>query len=371
MDMSRFPYYCAFILFGTHVVRGATTVLPPTNMSFRCHNMQNSLSWAHDEPVPGLKFKVSIYSKLRAHGEHLVTWPEMSFDLSNYSAPEDDYAIQVSAVLGDDTSINVPEDGIVYSYFMDSPSPIKCGLDLPAVELTTLEENRIHFSFTHPGLIYLPHSQDGLSVFDYNIQAINQESRKYEHTYSCTEAHCQGTIHVDDGKKSFCLNISGEMKKMSVQATQEYCSVPWKMAGINPLAYVIPIVLLLVGGILIAIMVFIKKTRDFSPGPAALIFPVKKNNQQSHAQPEGSDCAILEPSSPVPLLPPDQSTSSGSSTYRDEVRLPLGVPALHQENHLEAQEATENGYSPGNCLDGEEDEQPHSAYERRDPPAQL
>lgn len=365
-------------------------MLPPTNVSLRCHNMQNTLSWTYDQSAPGLRFKVSVFATNSNSSTHWVDWPKMSADLSKYSDPEDNYAVFVSAVMGSVSSEDVPEEGIEYSYFKDSPATIKCSLDLPAVEVTTLEENHIQFSFPHPGLKYLTHrrsrrkksydSQDELDLFEYDVKAVNQESRKYvSKSDDCAEEECHGTIHVDDGEKSHCLTISGELRKMSVQATQEYCSVPRTPDGINPLAYVIPIVLLLVGGVIIVIMVVIKRTRASSQGPSALRnFPVRNDTLRTHAAADPSDIDIVEPSSPEPLLTPDQNMSNGSSIYRDEVRLRLGVPERGNENHPEEempggqQDVTENGYSQGNCLErDEEDEEPSRAYERRDPAAPV
>lgn len=366
-------------------------MLPPTNVSLHCHNMQNTLSWTYGDSAPGLRFKVAVFATNSNSSTHWVDWPKMSVDLSKYSDPEDNYAVFVSAEMGNVSSDEVPEEGIEYSYFKDSPATIKCSLDLPAVKVTTLEENHIQFSFTHPGLKYLTHrrsrrkkssdSQDGLDLFEYDIKAVNQESRKYvSKSDSCAEEECQGTIHVDDGEKSHCLTISGELRKMSVQATQEYCSVPRTPDGINPLAYVIPIVLLVVGGVLIVIMVVIRKTSASSQSSSALMsFPVRNGTPRTHTAPD-PDIDIVEASSPEPLLTPEENTSNGSGIYRDEVRLRLGVPEHGNENHPEEemageqQNVTENGYSPGNCLeqdDDEEEDESSRAYERRGPPAPV
>lgn len=387
MDTRWIPcYYCAFILFGIHVVHG-DTVLPPTNVSLHCHNMQNTLSWMYDHSAPGLRFKVSVLATNSNSSTHWVDWPKKSVDLSKYSVPEDNYVVFVSAVLGTGSSDEVPEEGIEYSYFKDSPATIKCSLDLPAVTVTTSEENHIDFSFPHPGLKYLTHrrsrrkksydSQSGLDLFEYNIMAINQESLKYvSKSDNCAEEECKGEIHVDDVEKSHCLTISGEMRKMSVQSTQKYCSVPKAPDGINPLAYAIPIVLLLVGGVLIVIMVVIKKTRTSSQDPSALM-NVRNVFPRTYAAPDPSDIDIVEPSSPEPLLTPDQNTSNGgSSIHRDELRLPIGVYERRNQPDEEMpggqQDVTENGYSQGNRLEQdeeeEEDEESARAYERRPAP---
>lgn len=43
--------------------------------------------------------------------------PAQYIDLSNFSEPDNDYFVIMSAVNGSDESDEVPEDGITYSYF--------------------------------------------------------------------------------------------------------------------------------------------------------------------------------------------------------------------------------------------------------------
>lgn len=356
---------------------------PPSNVTLRCHNMQNTLSWVYGDSEHGLRFKVFVASQATEPRELYVDAPEMSIDLSEFSDPDNDIMVMVYAVKGGVESAAAPEEGIEYSYFKDSPASQKCTLDLPMVNLTTLEENHLHFSFTHPGVLYPTkrprkrkshESQDSLPEFEYHIDVLNQSQ---SHKYSCSEKECQGRFRVHGSEKSYCLNISGEMKKMSVQATRMYCSEPPKPPGINPAAYIIPIVLVLVGAFVIGAMVFVKKTRHglstSVPVPNVLNFSATNNHQQqNHAAVDNSDYAVaeLEPSSPAPLLQ-NQDTSNDSSTFRDEVRLPLGLPDDDNAPQAEAQAAQEDGYSRGKDLDDDEEEegeeeQPHSAYERRD-----
>uniref|UniRef100_A0A8C6UX59 Fibronectin type-III domain-containing protein n=1 Tax=Neogobius melanostomus TaxID=47308 RepID=A0A8C6UX59_9GOBI len=372
MDMRRIPYYCSSVLLWIHVA--GAIVPPPTNVTLLCHNMQNILSWGYGQSEDGLRLKVYVRSLSRSPEPFLVNSPTMSFNLSQFSDPDEDYMVQVSAVKGNEESQSIPEDGIVYSYFKHSSAPKICSLDLPSVDVTTFEENHLQFSFTHPGVIYPtsrkkkgPESQDSLPVFDYHVDVLNQES----HPYSCSEEKCEDKLHVHGTEKSYCLNISGEMSKMSVQATKTYCFEPLKAAGINPVAYIVPIVLVVLLVVLTGAMMFVKKTRHnlWTSPPESLHFP-EKNNQQNHAAQDNMDCTFvqLEPSSPVPLIPTDQDTSNNSCIYRDEVRLPLGVP--DNENEPEEAAAAGDGYTQGNCLDDDDEQQekekpPPSEYESR------
>lgn len=383
MDTIPIPRYaCYYALLWTHVVVGAS-LLPPTNVTLQCHNMQNTLSWGYDgEATHGLKFKVFVASQASDPVTHWVDWPHMSIDLSKYSDPTNDgYLLMVSAVKEPVQSEQVPKDGIVYSYFQDSVADIKCSLDLPSVNVTTLEGNHLHFSFTHPGVLY-PTSrtirkrksqeyQDSLPVFDYQIKVLNQ---KESHNYHCIERECQGNFHVHGSEKSYCLNISGEMQKMAVRATKEYCSEPLKPPGINPLAYIIPIVLVLVAAVVIGSMVFVKKTKPSTSSPTALVFSASSSQHENVASPVNSEYALPDVSSPSPLIPPAQNTSNDSSIFIDEVRLPLGLRDNDNGNEPEqeaaagAQGASDDGYTGGSCLEGDEEEEEeleHSAYEQR------
>lgn len=389
MDVCRIPVYANILLWIQHLAVAA--VLPPTNVTFVCHNMRNMLSWGYTEPVDGVTFKVVVMS---TEGEEVILEvepPNMSKDLSEFSDPDNDRVVFVKAVKDNVESAEVPEEGIEYSYFKGSIVKIKCDLDLPLVNVTTTDENHLHYSFTHPGVLYPTsrrqrrnkshESQDSLPEFEYDIDILNQESHSFKG--HCTERVCQGKLHVHGSQKSYCLNISGEMRRMSVRATKKYCSEPLEPARTSPLAYIIPIVLVVVGGgFLIGYMIFVKRTRPSTTIPSALSISERIRHQQSQAPPVKSDYAFVavEPSSPEPLISSDQDTSNNNSEFRDEMRFPLRVPdnenGIDNENNNEpeqeelagAQGASEDGYTQGNALEEaeEEEEPPHSAYERRD-----
>lgn len=370
MDTSRIPYY-AFILSLWITLHVAADKAPaPKNVSLVCHNMKNTLSWEHDEAGPGLSFQV-VVSSLQSNRVTLeVNWPDMSIDLSKYSNPTDDYFVRVFAVKdGDIATKSEKGPSLRYSYFQDSLATVKCGLDLPTVDVKTLEENRLSFNFTHPGVLYLPQatttrkrrnhqSQTTLPIFEYHIEILDQVGT---YDYSCTEPECQETLHVDSSEKSYCLNINGEMEKMSVRATREYCSKPLKAPGTNPLAFVIPILLVLVGVGIIGAMWFVRKTRPRTSRPRALDVAVMNHPQRDPALYEYSHVSVdVGHSSPEPLLSSEQDVANSSGGFADEVRRPLGVPEVQNEDEQQgpagAQGASEDGYTPGTDLDGNEDE---------------
>lgn len=52
--------------------------------------------------------------------------PVQEADVSFLSDPNNEYFLQVTAVIGDNNSEPVPPDGITFSYFKDSPVNQKC-----------------------------------------------------------------------------------------------------------------------------------------------------------------------------------------------------------------------------------------------------
>ncbi|XP_055015757.1 uncharacterized protein LOC129410851 [Boleophthalmus pectinirostris] len=203
-----------------------------------------------------------------------------------------------------------------------------------------------------------------LPIFHYDIHIINQTE---SHKHSCSESVCQDKLPVHDSEKIYCLIMSGEMKKISVQATEKYCSKPLKAAGISALAYILPIVLVVVGGLLIVLMVFVKKTKSMPLLPSSL--NISKSNghrpeQKSHESEYSS--AHLDPSSPTLLITPNQDTADYSSSGECTIRLRLGIKEEDNEIQLESEEAVmplDTGYSDGKYLD--EDEEAPIPYEPR------
>lgn len=371
MDTRRIPYYYALFLLCTHV--GADIVSPPKNATLLCHNMSNTLSWEHDEAGPGLSFEVVVRSRQSVPVTLVVKWPDMSIDLSEYSNPTDDYFVKVFAVKdGNLTNKSKPTASLSYSYFQDSLAKIECSLDLPMVTVET-KENQLQFSFIHPGVLYLLQgttrkrrnyeSQNTLPEFEYHIEI---EGQDVTHDFSCTERECMDTLPVESSEKSYCLNINGEMKRMSVQGTRKYCSEPLKAAGINPIGIIIPIVLVCIGLGIIGVMVFVRKTRPSTFRPTALDGFTASRPQENPAPSEYSRIS-LGGSSPDPLTPQEQDTLNNGITVTDELRLPLGVPEAENENEPE-QEAgergpSEDGYTSGNRLERDEEEEQPSSYE--------
>lgn len=52
--------------------------------------------------------------------------PALQANVSSLSDPNDDYSLDVTAVVGANESDNAPPNGIAFSYFMSSPAELKC-----------------------------------------------------------------------------------------------------------------------------------------------------------------------------------------------------------------------------------------------------
>lgn len=64
----------------------------------------------------------------RSPDELWVDPPTLQANVSSLSDPNDDYSLDVTAVLGVNESVNAPPNGIDFSYFVSSPAKLKCEL---------------------------------------------------------------------------------------------------------------------------------------------------------------------------------------------------------------------------------------------------
>ncbi|XP_068597403.1 interferon gamma receptor 1-like [Brachionichthys hirsutus] len=270
----------------------AAYVEPPTNVTLHCRNMNNTLQWSYSHFQPGLKFKVDISALSGTFDDILVEPPALHADVSFLSDPNNDYYITVSAVIGQNKSEESPSQGIIFSYFKDSQADQKCFVDLPSINVTAQMDGEVFFHFRHPWLFYNHNWLSGqnrrprkksldaqirkpLPEFKYDVVIVNQETPPQR--FSCEKRICEGKLVADPGQTQHCLKVKGEMQKMAVKATQEYCAATAQESthGPNKSIYV-PIVLafLLTFGVL-ALVVFIvykKKTTPSTPSPRSTTF---------------------------------------------------------------------------------------------------
>ncbi|KAM8860201.1 growth/differentiation factor 10b [Spinachia spinachia] len=346
-------------------------VAPPTNVTLHCRNLKNVLKWSYeDPPPPGLRFRVKISSLNAVSDERWVDPPAQHQDVSFLNDPENDYLIDITAVIGQSESAYAPPDGISFSYFESSLANQKCHLDFPSVKVTARPHGSVLFCFTHPWLLYFQKPPRGpgeeirkkrsanLPQFKYHVQIGNQT----EHTFFCQESVCEKELPVDAEQEKLCLKMEGALQSISVQATQAYCALRPETPS-----YVLP--LCIGGGLLavlslgfVAVMLYHKGTMANNPAPNFLTFP-KKLQKATHTMPkETFNVPEVEPGSPTLLLQAQEEglTPLGPHFTEPEFRLPIGVSAHDEGTDRESE------YMAGEGLDEDEySDNVQDGYEKR------
>lgn len=373
---------CVFLLgfLGQAVLAQVPT---PTNVTLQCHNMHNVLRWNYDQLTPGLKFKVIVASENTEAVELWVDSPTLHIDLSSFSDPDDNYYVSVSAVVGDDVS--KPSAGKTYSYFQDAINVDQiCTLDFPAVNVTVLEDSVIHFRFMHPELLYPKlkrRKSHTLRLFDYTVTVNNQSN--HLHRFYCDKEVCQEkSIPVDHGQEKHCVHVEGTLRKMSVQATQEYCSSSEQPSDKNKTLWLslglsLGTLVLLIG--IISVMICMKKIRP----PTSMNVPqtLKSNGiNNEHLVSERDEdemCVVqVEPLSSTRLLSTtdvNESTLVDAPSIESEFRVPIRAwtkdGGAGDQAEAMQDDAEEAGYKKGNDLDEDSlqnlDFSGDSGYEKR------
>ncbi|XP_068183270.1 growth/differentiation factor 10b [Antennarius striatus] len=338
MELSRFHDVILFLTC-IQAVALAVYVEPPTNVTLHCHNMKNTLEWSYNRQMQGLKFKVNILTVLRTYEPIIVESPTLQADISFLSDPKDDYFVTVNAVIGNDSSTEAPPEEITFSYFKDSQANQKCFVDFPSVNVTAQQDGEVFFLFNHPGLLYnhnLPASRNRrhqkknlnanirkpLPEFTYDVVVINQ--KMLPQRFSCEESVCKGKLAADPGQEKHCLKVKGELEKIAVKATQEYCTNTTHEP--NKLIY-IPIIVafLLICGVLafVFFIVYKKKTKSSSPLPRSMMFTSRLRQWTSGTVQEPVQVPEVEPKSPTPLLTPKEKECKESPTRRSSTEADL------------------------------------------------
>ncbi|XP_070771979.1 growth/differentiation factor 10b [Enoplosus armatus] len=388
-----------FFLACMQAVTLAAHVKPPTNVTLQCRNMKNLLEWSYEPLLPELKFRidygsVSNFDINSSSNELWVEPPTLQADVSFLSDPNDAYFLTITAVIGPNESADTPPDGIVFSYFMDSPAKQKCFVDFPSVNVTAQQDNKVLFRFTHPGLLYPkltghPNPKNGekkshnalssrkLPTFKYDVEIINQ--RKPSHRFYCVESVCEQTLSVNSTQEKHCLKIKGELQKIFVKAAQEYCALPLEQTPLEPNNYMyIYITMVSVFAVItitfVLFMAYRKKTKPQSSLPSSMAFTSRLKQWTLGVVRDPVVVPELGPKSPTPLL----STTEGKecpfdvpSPSEPDLRLRIGPLSTEDEGVCDVLEVENNegsGYTQGNNLDEEETlycSEPSSGYERR------
>ncbi|XP_028458983.1 interferon gamma receptor 1-like isoform X2 [Perca flavescens] len=381
MDLATFHPFFLFVGVFQAVV---AHVEPPINATLHCHNLHNVLKWSYDQLSPGLRFRINISAVLSLNGAPNVVWvdppaeppAEQQVDLSFLSDPSNEYLVTVTAVMGQNESISAPQDGIIFSYFKDSTEGLKCFVDFPPVNVTAQPGDTVLVRFTHPWLVYRhklqkskntnPRSRRSsdapLPVFHYDVMTTNQHYR-----WKCVERVCEEKLPVDSAQKKHCLTMSGELKKILVQGTQEYCVHPVEESP-SYIVHICIVGILLLGSAVafVIFMVYRKKTMPLTSLPNSMTFKSKVKQWTVGLVQETVSVPEVEATSPTPLLLTEENefTATVTSTTEPELRLPIGVSTEDERVSDEVEVGNDEGpgYMQGSNFD--EDEAP-SGYESR------
>ncbi|XP_029305484.1 growth/differentiation factor 10b [Cottoperca gobio] len=387
MDLTTFhPVFLFLVLLQTVVAQ----VEPPTDVKLHCHNLHNVLKWSYDKPLPGLRFRVNVGSTDDMNGIPNELWVDppakLEADVSFLSDPGSSYFLTVTAVIGQNVSHAVPDQGIIFSYFKDSQANQRCSLDFPSVNVTAQQDDTVLLRFTHPWLVYhhrLPRSrktnarekksQDAqntreLPVFYYDVVLISQEQSKH---HNCVKDVCEEKLQVDATQKKHCLKVKGELLKIAVKGTREYCAPPFEEAPSYLVHICVVGVLLFFSAVsFVLFMVYRKKTSPSNPLPSAMNFKSKIREVTSGALQERFTVAEVEPTSPTPLLSSEEKELSPAliPSTEPDVRLRIGV-SEEDEGVSNDMEVRNDDYMQGKNFE-EDDDPPDcsevpSDYEKR------
>lgn len=368
-------------------------VEPPANVTLHCHNLHNVLKWSYGQHSPGLKFRVDIGSTADLKGYPNMIWisppAQLQADVSFLSDPTNDYFLTVTAVIGQNESDYAPYDGINFSYFKDSPADRKCFVDFPSVNVTAQQDSTVLLRFTHPWLVYhqrlssTPNTKprkkkshdaqisQELPVFHYDVVVIGQKER--HHNLDCVESVCEEKLSVDPTQKKHCVKVKGELQKIAVRATQEYCVLPFEESQSYLIYYCIVGSLLALSAVAIVLfMVYRKMTSPSSSLPNSMTFTRKLKQWTFGAVQENVFVPEVGPTSPTTLLTTeeDELTPVVTPSAEPDLRLPLGMSTKDEGVSVDVEEGHDEGpgYKQGGNLD--EDDALYSSdvpsgYEKR------
>ncbi|XP_062256481.1 interferon gamma receptor 1-like [Platichthys flesus] len=355
-------------------------VEPPSNVTLQCHNLQNTLSWSYGRILPELKFKVEIF---KTDGSPSVLWVNssaLSANLSEFSDPNIDYLVLVTAVIGQNESVSSKD--LTYSYYMDSIVSQKCSVDLPPVDVKAHLNHTVTFHFPHPWLSYYPvkpdrpgsrkgkkRSNSEEHEFKYNVVIVGQ----LQHHFYCVESVCKGELPVEAQHEEHCLNITGELEKMAVKSTQLYCARPLGETSTGDNINIIYIFVGVLGVCVLAFILFLvykKKTNPKTALPALLSIGGHKQGTAQTVPPEPVSVVRVEPSSPTPLLSNEEEpdfTHTAPPTESPVLRLRTGVTNTDEVPEEGGPQSDEGlGYMGGSILDEDEPQNDsESGYEKR------
>ncbi|XP_061601601.1 interferon gamma receptor 1-like [Cololabis saira] len=382
-----------FILLSLGIELALSQVPPLTNLTLRCHSLENVLQWNYDQNISNVRFRINVNTDVGGEGCKQILWAESNErekDISIFSDPSVVFFLSVVAVVAQNGSVFESEAAeLEYSYYQDSPEGQICDLYLPSINVTSHPNDTVTVEFTHPWLHFGPKlrtckdmkkrikPQKNLRLFRYHITA-EQGQKTSEISSDCEERVCRKSLPVHAAQEPPCLNLNGEMEKMKVKLAQKQCVRPERETHSHTPIYVVVIVSVL--GVLgfILVMAYLKKTRPSSSFPSSMIVHKSQKKQTMEAAPSALDRVVqVEPSSPTPLLTNTEEVEDRleftpavpESGYDQRGTLASGEEAVTENGEVVNPNQERSPYMGGSNLDDDDEaafsQDQGSGYESR------
>ncbi|XP_070840940.1 interferon gamma receptor 1 [Chaetodon trifascialis] len=240
----------------------AVIVLPPTNVTVNCQNLNVTVSWEHGEQQPNTRFRVIIRG---AAGSSESVTTDHQYDLTPFiwSSEEhymDNFGVTVTAIRGGNQS--KPAQSETFSFNSLKSTVRKCELDFPPVEMKWKEDT---VTFRNPLHYYSELKQANkpdTATFKFYVV-----SNLGETNCDCTakDENCRCAISLLEGVEP-CVTLKGTLfdgigvGQMMFRQTDRFCD----SNTAEPQVITLVVLLSITGLIIIVITIIICKVKAWT-----------------------------------------------------------------------------------------------------------
>ncbi|XP_060905133.1 interferon gamma receptor 1 [Labrus mixtus] len=181
----------------------AGIVLPPTNLTVSCNNVNIMASWQSSRQQPNTRFRVHFKG---AAGEEKKETTDHNFDLSQFVWRSEErymevHSVSVIAILGGNQSEPVQSETFTFNEF--KTSDMKCKLDFPPMDLKVDDSNGT-VTFRNPVHFYRELRQ---AVGKFEFDVTTTDGKMITGTCLADQENCQREI-TDVDK---CVTLRGRL----------------------------------------------------------------------------------------------------------------------------------------------------------------
>ncbi|KAM8851694.1 uncharacterized protein ACB058_010838 [Synchiropus picturatus] len=201
-------------------------------------------------------------------------------------------------------------------------------------------------------------------VFNYNV--VKQGS---DYPFLCEEEVCTGKLSVNSSEKTLCLEITGNLEKIEVRGTQEYC-VSLTSRHDNSTTIIAVVSALVVFAVAAVVFIVIRKfihPSSLTPPTSFQRISSGSHKEFMRAPPEEVMDVAVKVDSPEALLTAEELPAAEEPSSSHFIcRLPIGL----QDNHVAVADVSAEGGQRDDDDDDDDDlrqEQPDipSAYSQK------